>query len=352
MKKRIVVLPPHDLWRTWTGLPPSDDEDRELPYRLLAQRGFSYRRLDIFSVPLNPAARAHPLFRALDPLRALRVLLFERRAATILCFFESSSLVLLLLRWLFVFRGKIVVVDVGALEGWRTRRFILDRVAPRADVLLPYSMDQARTITTIWPGANVQPVFAHVDCSFFAMAADRPHGQVLAVGDDASRDFTTLLRAATGLDCAIAIRTSLIAPDAALPGNVTILSKPTPMPAYRDLIAASCIVVLPLHPSGYAGGVSALIQAMASGKAVIVSASPGVMEYVVDGETALIVPCHDAAAIRHAVTKLIADGDLRRRLGAAARARAVRLFSLQAWADTIQQIADGTGKRTEQHSAS
>ena len=338
--RSIAVLPPHDLWEPWTGEKPSQGEDRELPYRILRGRGIRTRRFDIHRWPLNPAARAHPLLRAIDPVRALHVLLFARSTDVVLCFFESAALLPLLLRRLLLFRGRVVVVDVGALEGWRLRRRLQDLVIPRADLVLPYSAHQAAAIARTWPGAagRVQPVLAHVDCAFFAEAADQPDGPVLAVGDDISRDYPTLLRAAEGLGRPVTIRTRLIAPGSALPPNVTILAAPLPDPAYRDLIASAAVVVLPLHPSGYAGGVSALVQAMASGKALVVAASSGIAEYVTDGVTALVVPCHDADALRGAIGRLLDDAGLRRRLGSAARAFAVRRLSLEAWADRLETV--------------
>ena len=338
--RTIVVLPPHDLWEPWTGEKPAGGEDRELPYRILRGRGIRTRRFDIHRWPVNPAARAHPLLRAIDPVRALRVLLFARSTDVVLCFFESSALLPLLLRRVLLFRGRVVVGDVGAIEGWRLRRRLQDLVVPRADLLLPYSAHQAAAIARAWPKAagRVQAVLAHVDCAFFAEAADQPDGPVLAVGDDVSRDYPTLLRAAEELGWPVAIRTRLISPGSALPPNVAVLAAALPFAAYRDLIASAAIVVLPLHPSGYAGGVSALVQAMASGKAVVVTASPGIAEYVTHGVNALVVPCHDAAALQGAMRCLLDDAGLRRRLGAAARAFAVRCLSLEAWANRIETV--------------
>ena len=339
-KYSIVVLPPHDLWESWTGAAPADGEDRERPYRILRSRGISTRRIDIHRWPVNPAARAHPLWRAIDPVRALRVLLFARSTDVVLCFFESAALLPLLLRRLLLFRGRIVVVDVGALEGWRLRRRVQALVIPRADLLLPLSMHQAAAIERAWPdvAGRVQPVLAQVDCGFFTEAADQPDGPVLAIGDDVSRDYATLLQAASGLQQTVAIRTRLIAPDSPLPSNVMILSAMLSTAKYRDLVATAAIVVLPLHPSGYAGGVTALVQAMASGKAVVVAASPGIAEYVSHGVNALVVPCHDPAALRAAIGRLLDDAGLRRRLGAAARVCAVQRFSLEAWADRLEAI--------------
>ena len=123
--KQVLVLPPHDRWAPWTGQAPAADQDLELPYRLLAQRGYEVRRLDTFGLPWNPAARSPPILHAIDPLRALRVLLLWRRASVVLCNYESSGLVLLMLRRMLRLRAKVVVIDVGGL-GWRLRRLVQD----------------------------------------------------------------------------------------------------------------------------------------------------------------------------------------------------------------------------------
>lgn len=338
--RAIVLFPPHDLWEPWTGERPEGGEDRERPYRILRDRGITCRRIDLNRWPVNPAPRDHTLLRAIDPVRALRVLLFARSTDVVLCVFEPAALVLLLLRRLLRFRGRVVIVDLGAIGGWPLRRRIQDLVVPRADMLAPYSAYHGAAIARAWPAVagRVQPVLAPVDCDFFTMAADQPDGPVLAIGDDVSRDYATLLAAVDGLDWPVLIRTRSIGPGAALPPRVSVLSTALPMAGYRDLIAAAAIVVVPLHPSGNAGGVSALVQAMASGKAVVVTGSPGIAEYVTHDVTAWVVACHDPAALREAIVRLLADAGLRRRLAEAARAWAVRHLSLDAWADQLEAI--------------
>jgi glycosyltransferase involved in cell wall biosynthesis len=69
----------------------------------------------------------------------------------------------------------------------------------------------------------------------------------------------------------------------------------------------------------------------------------GLEDLVVDGETGLLVPPRDPPALRAALERLLADRELRRRLGAAARTRARTKFSwervtdltLGAYADTL-----------------
>lgn len=345
--RRILVLPAHRLWREWTGEPPGDDEDRELSYRILARRGIETRRLDVHCRPWNPFSQSHTLLRAIDPLRALQVLLLERSTEVVFCFYEASALLILLLRPLFRFPGRVVVIDVGG-HGWRLRRMIQDIVIPRADAVLPYSAQQAMAIRQTWPAAQlVRPLQAYVDCHFFACSPDCPDGPVLAVGDDVSRDYATLLQAAAGLAHHLVIRSRRLPPDAGTPA-ITILTEPLSTNGYRDLIAAAAIVVLPLHISANsgAGGVSVLVQAMSSGKAVVVSASPGVSEYVTDGVDALVVPCGDAAALRDAITRLLTDAPLRRCLGMAARAKAVRFNSMEAWAAQLEAVMQQLSSET------
>lgn len=320
-------------------MPPEGAEDLELPYRLLSARGYPHRRIDTFGRPWNPAAGSAPILHAIDPLRALRVLMLWRRSAVVVCNFESSALVLLMLRRLFRFRAKVVVIDVGGL-GWRLRRLIQDRVVPRADAVLVYSEHQADIVRATWPGTRrVHAVLAQVDCRFFRQVADCPAGPVLAIGDDGSRDYATLLQAVAGLGHPVVIRTRLTMP-APPPPNVSVLSESLPMDGYRDLVASAAIIVLPLHPTSTPGGVSALVQAMASGKAVVVSASPGIAGYVRDGEDGLVVPPHDPAALRAAILRLLGDDALRLRLAAAARRSAEQRFSYEAWARQLETVLD------------
>jgi len=73
------------------------------------------------------------------------------------------------------------------------------------------------------------------------------------------------------------------------------------------------------------------VEAMACGKAVVVSAVGGHLDTVEDGVTGRLVPPRDHAALAAALTQLLADSGLRRKLGTAGAARAASRYS---W-DTI-----------------
>ena len=63
----------------------------------------------------------------------------------------------------------------------------------------------------------------------------------------------------------------------------------------------------------------AVIEAMAAGKPVVATAVGGVPDIVVEGETGFIVPPGDDAAMAHRLGQLLADEQLRERLGRRAR---------------------------------
>jgi len=87
-----------------------------------------------------------------------------------------------------------------------------------------------------------------------------------------------------------------------------------PFPYYRQ----AQIFVL---PSRHEGTPNALLEAMQSGIAAIISdASPGPLELIEDGKSGLVVPADDPLKLRLAIEKLAADPALRASLAEAARA--------------------------------
>jgi glycosyltransferase involved in cell wall biosynthesis len=113
--------------------------------------------------------------------------------------------------------------------------------------------------------------------------------------------------------------------------------------ALRDLYARASVVVVPLVPNDFQAGVTTLVEAMAMGKAVVVSATAGQRDVVVDGETGVMVPPGDANALRQAILRLVLDRAERRRLGENARRAVVRDFSVDVYADRLARHAGELG---------
>ncbi len=78
-----------------------------------------------------------------------------------------------------------------------------------------------------------------------------------------------------------------------------------------------------------------VLEAQASGKAAITGNQDGSAEAVIDGESGILVHPEDPAQLAEALTRLLADPDLRARMGRAGRAFAEEQFSFPVFASRI-----------------
>jgi glycosyltransferase involved in cell wall biosynthesis len=113
-----------------------------------------------------------------------------------------------------------------------------------------------------------------------------------------------------------------------VPPNTTLRGS-VPFSELRELYAAAACVVLPQRADDYpygseGGGLTALLEAMAMGRPIVASERAILRDYVEDGVEALIVPAEDPEAMREAIQRVLADPELARSLGSAARARVER----------------------------
>jgi glycosyltransferase involved in cell wall biosynthesis len=92
------------------------------------------------------------------------------------------------------------------------------------------------------------------------------------------------------------------------------------------VLAALDVFVL---PSLYEGMSFAVLEAMATARAIVATAVDGTMEVIEDERTGLLVPPGAAEPLAAAIVRLLGDGALRARLGQAARDVAVAHFDQQ-----------------------
>jgi glycosyltransferase involved in cell wall biosynthesis len=177
-----------------------------------------------------------------------------------------------------------------------------------------------------WPAAKVAFVPFHTDPAFVKRPAALEEAFAVAAGRT-YRDYPTLLEAARGgLDLAVTIvagrSTFGTVP---LPAGVDVRYD-IPLPELIDLIARSALVVLPLTEREISTGQSVLLEAMAMGKAVVVTRVNGTVDYVDHMRTGVLVPPNDPAAMRDAINRLAGDPALRRRLGEAGREQVLQHY--------------------------
>ncbi|HEX6701847.1 MAG TPA: glycosyltransferase family 4 protein [Gaiellaceae bacterium] len=92
------------------------------------------------------------------------------------------------------------------------------------------------------------------------------------------------------------------------------------------LYARAAVVVLPSYREGLP---LCVIEAMAHGRPVVASAVGGIPELVEDGVTGFLVEPGDVEGLRAALERLLADPELRRRMGRAGRAKVAERCSIE-----------------------
>jgi glycosyltransferase involved in cell wall biosynthesis len=103
-----------------------------------------------------------------------------------------------------------------------------------------------------------------------------------------------------------------------------------------SVIAQAHVVAVPsTRPDPFP---NSALEALAAGRPVVASASGGLPEMVRDGETGLLVPPGDAAALAKALRRLADDEPLRNQMGTAAAADAADRFSLSRMLDAVEAV--------------
>jgi len=95
-------------------------------------------------------------------------------------------------------------------------------------------------------------------------------------------------------------------------------------PNMNEIYQASHIVV---SPSMYEGVPTTLLEAAASGRAIVATDIPGCRVVVANGVNGLIVPPNDPEEMANALKQLISDSGLRQRMGAAGRQIVLEKFT-------------------------
>lgn len=165
---------------------------------------------------------------------------------------------------------------------------------------------------------------------------------VLSVGNDVGRDYATLARAWRPEFPPLKIVTRLPVPASA--GRVEVIAgdwrqRLLSDGEIRDLYQGADFVVLPIRQTIQPSGQSACLQAMACGKAVVISDIAGLWDRqaMSDGKTCLLVAPGSVEGLRDAVESLMANPDRAREIGVRARAAVEEHFNLDIMVDAMRR---------------
>lgn len=251
-------------------------------------------------------------------------------------------------RWLRPQRGIDLFLVHASLQLQIARQQL--GLSASATRLLPYQVDPA-----FWSPLNA------------------PRERLIASAGLEYRDYSVLIDAVRGLpaEAVIAVGSRWSrhrdgAHTADLPANVRVTT--LDYEELRELYARCRFVVVPLHDVENQAGVTTILEAIAMGRAVIVTLSRGQRDVVrgrlctrngpgsaliggpaafgvrgelAEAETGLYVPPCDSDALRGAIAYLLDHPDEAERMGAAGRRLVEQMFGLDAFADRIAAALTG-----------
>ena len=242
-------------------------------------------------------------------------------------------------------RPRVLLLSYHLVSAWdragrARRRLLRSSLAATAGILTVAEAARERLVarTGLAP-SHVRTATLGVDTRWWTPTALPSDGYVLSVGRDLARDYETFTRAVAGLDT----RAVIVAKEENLrrvtvPDNVEVRLNISPGEV-RDLYAGARCVVVPVLPESDARGTEnsgtiALLEAMASGRPVVVSERAYLREYT-SPQTARTFAPGDADALRNELVSLLADDDAAAALAAAARRAVEERHSTRHFAEQL-----------------
>jgi len=224
----------------------------------------------------------------------------------------------------------------------------LFRAHTHIDRFLVYATSQRQFIMNRWrvPDGPVSLTPFMVDADFFDVDAIKPaRRRMICSAGLEFRDYATLIEAVQDLDVEVVIaagspwskrrdRTRQME----LPPNVTV--RRFSQFDLRQLYADALFAVVPLYDVDFQAGVTTILEAMAMGRAVICTRTPGQTDVIEDGVTGRYVPPGDSKALREAILELVADPELADSMGCRGREVIDKRMSLALYAQRFRQWVD------------
>lgn len=283
---------------------------------------------------------------------AFAALLAARRYGAILATGEDVGLNLAFLAKLFRRRWPIVLICHNMTT--RRRSFFLRKlkVGSHIRTFLCLSDAQAEIVMERYgiERERITLIYWAVDHRFFCPDRAAVVQRQICSAGAASRDYATLVQAAQGLD----VDLKIAADSAWFPQRLNISADQLPTNvearsygnyrALRELYARSLFVVVPLQNVDFSAGYSVILEAMAMGKAVIVSRIKQQDSFICDGETGLYVAPGATAELRDRIRFLLDHPEEAQRLGNNARTAVEERFTLDHFVERVHEaIARATG---------
>jgi glycosyltransferase involved in cell wall biosynthesis len=242
---------------------------------------------------------------------------------------EISALGSLILARLGLLRTPLIVINFGLTHARQVsglKRLLWTWALGSASCVVSLTQAQIRRVERFFgvPAAKQRLFLMPVDIDFIdrqtakferrgtGLAAQiidgGPFG--LAVGTNDGKDFETLLEAWPLGERLVIVTDSynarLIRSHRCFGQGVEV-HESVPMPELCALYRAAKLVIIPLRDSSHGSGHTVLVENMALGNLLVVSASQNMTDYVNDRVNALSVPVGDVQALRRTIEEVVCE---------------------------------------------
>ena len=242
-------------------------------------------------------------------------MLRQKNVSAIVAVHEISAVFLLAIRRLGFHGPPLLIINFGLLHRKSQsgfRRWIWRRLLPSADAIVSLVEAQSETVSNVFgiPIGRCHFLPMPLDSAFFQKVDPREEkGFCLAVGTNDGKDFETLLEALPLGQSLVIVTDGFNAAKIRAHrcfGSGIQVREAVPAVELRELYRQARLVVIPLADTPHGSGHTVLMENMALGKVLIVSASRSMRGYVEDGINAISVPVGDAGALRKAMQNVLA----------------------------------------------
>lgn len=236
--------------------------------------------------------------------------------------------------------GVIWTTDTAARGGdVRT----IARMLSDFDALWTLSEAQIEPLAKLVPGPQIGYVRFAIDHEFFAARPLPLARRVVSVGGDRDRDAATMYRAfelirdvMPDVDLVAQTQSTLVPPR-----GVTVV-RHVPHTQLRDLYASASVIMIATRPNLHVSGMTVSLEAMATGRPVTITRTPGMEDYVDDGRTGLLSPVGQPDALAARTVELLRDPERLADMAAAARASVESRFTSAQMSAQIAGLIDAS----------
>ena len=246
-------------------------------------------------------------------------------------------------------RTPIVYAAIGLperlaqLRTKRARRMFLDAYR-RLHTIVAYGWDEVDALREWLGDGGPQVLFVPfgVDTAYFApRAGTTTDTDIVSIGADPRRDhelYLALARAHPEWSFRLVLTKGAARSLGAVPANISVEAD-LPFDVVRDRLASARVVVLPVRENSYSGATTVLLQAMATGKPVVVSRTAAIATgyQLEDGVNCRLVSPGSLDELDAAVRELLTDESQAAAVGARARETVERSLS---WSQYVSTLAD------------